>query len=162
MAFLQPTGFDSFIEYWRFVWAREFHDVDPPFAKTEYEKTILERVGDVMVRPLVGLGDHALRNIRNPLMVLTITLTAIVAVTILFYPEELVKAVSKVVPFALRIKPWMFRAGVFALVQTTILGVGLRALGRLSPWGELWGLWDQLPRRIRPVSIGTEIVAPAV
>jgi hypothetical protein len=157
MTFFTPTGFHSFSEYWQFAWAREFRDIED-HEKLEYAKTRLERLGDFMVYPIHKISDHALRNIRNPLMILTVTVTAIVAVTILFYPEESVKFVSRVVPIAQQVKPWMIKATLYSVLQFTILGICLRTLGRLDPSGELWNMWDQAPRTMIPIAVGTEVV----
>lgn len=157
MVFITPTGFDSFSEYWQFAWAREFRDVEN-HEKVGYAKTRLERLGDFMVYPINRISDHALRNIRNPLMILTVTVTAIVAVTILFYPEELVNFVSRAIPIAQQVKPWMIKVALYSSLQVTIIGMCLRMLGRLDPSGELWNLWNQSPRDILPIAVGTEVV----
>lgn len=157
MALITPTGFHSFNEYWRFVWAREFCDA-ATHERVDYAKTRLEKLGDFMVYPIMRGTDHALRNIRNPLMILSVTLTALVAVTILFYPEEFMGTIARTIPFALNLKPWMIQAALFTTIQTTILGVAVRALGRLDPSGPLWARWNLEPREIRPIAVGTQIV----
>ena len=157
MPLLTPTGFQSFVEYSQFIWAREFRDVHN-HERVIYAKTRLERLGDFMVRPVLGIGDYAMRNIRNPLMILTVTLTAILGVTILFYPAELLNTVARFIPLAKQVKPWMIKAGLFSVLQFTILGLGVRTLGRLDPGGELWRLWNQMPRRVMPIWLGTQIV----
>lgn len=139
------------------MWAREFWDVDND-ERVIYAKTRLERLGDFLTYPMMKMADHTMRNIRNPLMILSVTLTAIIGVTILFYPEELMQVVSRAIPIAQQVKPWMIKATLYTTLQTTILGVGLRTLGRLDPSGELWNLWNQLPREIVPIAIGTQIV----
>ena len=99
-----------------------------------------------------------MRNIRNPLMTLSVTLTAILAVTILFYPEELMQFVSRAIPLAQQMQPYMVKVALFTTVQVTILGLGLRTFGRLSHSGELWRAWDQTPRQIIPIAIGTQVI----
>lgn len=158
MVFINPTGFDSFSEYWKFAWAREFRYSEDE-ETVVYEKTKMERLGDVIVYPIMRISDHTLRNIRNPLMILSVTITAIAVVTILFYPEELVKSVAKVVPYAAHFKPWMVKVTLYTLLQINVLGLCLRTLGRLDPSGELWELWDAAPRAIFPIGVGTEVVA---
>lgn len=150
MVFFTPTGFNSFSEYWHFAWAREFWDVDGE-ERIAYAKTRLEQLGDVLVYPVMRITDHAMRNIRNPLMILSVTLTAIIAVTILFYPEELARVVTRAIPMAQQVKPWMIKAALYTTLQVLILGIGLRTLGRLDPSGELWTLWDQMPRKLSPL-----------
>lgn len=157
MVFITPTGFHSFREYWQFAWAREFRDVHT-HERVIYAKTRLEQLGDFLVYPVMRVADHTMRNIRNPLMILSVTLTAILAVTILFYPEELMKLVVKGIPIAQKFKPWMVKAALFTAFQVTILGIGIRTLGRLDPSGELWNLWNQGPRDIMPIAVGTQIV----
>jgi hypothetical protein len=152
-----PNGFHSFSEYWQFAWAREFRDVDD-HERVLYAKTRFERLGDFMVYPVMKISDHAMRNIRNPLMILSVTLTAIVAVTILFYPEELMRVVSYAIPLAQQVKPWMLKAAFYSALQVTILGIGLRTLGRLDPSGELWTAWNQSPREMIPIAVGTQLV----
>jgi hypothetical protein len=157
MVSFAPTGFTSFSEYWRFAWAREFRDIDT-HERIEYAKTRLEQLGDILVYPTMRISDHAMRNIRNPLMILTVTLTAILAVTILFYPEQLMRGIARALPMAEQVKPWMIKAALYTALQGMIVGICLRTLGRLDPSGELWDLWDQSPREIVTVSIGTVIV----
>src|SRR4051812_31360103 len=108
MILFTPTGFNSFSEYWQFAGAREFWDVNNN-ERLEYAKTRLERLGDFLAYPVIKATDYAMRNIRNPLMILSVTLTAIIGVTILFYPEELVQFVSRLIPIAKQIKPWMIK-----------------------------------------------------
>lgn len=157
MVFITPTGFDSFQEYWQFAWAREFRDVTTQ-ERVVYAKTRLEYLGDFLVYPVMRSTDHAMRNIRNPLMILSVTLTAILGVTILFYPEELMKTVAKGLPMAQQLKPWMIKAALYTVLQLTILGIGMRTLGRLDPAGDLWNLWDRGPREIVPIAVGTQVV----
>lgn len=157
MSILTPTGFQSFSEYWRFAWAREFRDIDR-HERVIYAKTRLERLGDVMVYPIMRMADHTMRNIRNPLMILSVTLTAILAVTILFYPEELMRTISTLIPIAQKLKPWMIKGGLFTALQTTILGMGIRTFGRLDPSGALWSIWNLKPRHIIPIAVGTQVV----
>ena len=152
-----PTGFDSFSEYWRFAWAREFWDVENRH-RIQYAKARLERLGDFLTYPVMRIADHSMRNIRNPLMILSVTLTAILAVTILFYPKELIQFVSRAIPLAQQMQPWMVKAALFTTVQVTILGLGLRTFGRLNPSGELWLLWNHSPRQVVPIAVGTEVI----
>ncbi len=152
-----PIGFNSFSEYWQFAGAREFWDVDNN-ERVIYAKTRMEHLGDFLAYPLMKITDYAMRNIRNPLMILSVTLTAIIGVTILFYPEELVNVVSRVIPIAQQLKPWMIKVALYMTLQITILGIGLRTMGRLNPFGELWIVWNQTPRVIVPIALGTNIV----
>jgi|GEM_PF-1599197 len=157
ISFLTPTGFNSFSEYWHFASAREFRDIDQ-HQRVIYAKTRLERLGDLLVYPFMKIVDHAMQNIRNPLVIISITLTAIVAVTILFYPEEFMRVIARAIPMADQIKPWMIKAALYTALETTIVGIGLRTFGRLNPSGDLWRLWAPVPREIIPIVIGTQIV----
>lgn len=152
-----PTGFQSFSEYGKFVWAREFRDVQTQ-EKILYAKTRLERFGDGLAYPIMRVADHSMRNIRNPVMIFSVASTCIVAVTILFYPAELIQIVTRVIPMAKKIQPWMIKVALYTVLQTTILGVGLRTLGRLDPSGALWNAWNHFPRQILPVAIGTQVI----
>lgn len=152
-----PIGFQSFSEYWKFAWAREFRDIGNQ-ERVVYAKTRLERLGDMMTYPVMKIADYALLNIRNPLMILSVTLTAIIGVTILFYPAELMRIVTRLVPLAQKLKPWMVKGAGYVVLQTTIVGIGLRTLGRLDPSGELWNRWNHSPRQVIPIAVGTQIV----
>jgi hypothetical protein len=158
---ITPTGFQSFSEYWQYAGAREFRHVDN-HERVIYAKTRLERLGDFLVYPVMRTTDYTIRNIRNPLMILSMTITAILAVTILFYPEKLIHTVTRAIPLAQKIKPWMIKASLFAIVQMTILGIGIRTFGRLDPSGALWNLWNRQPRQITPIAVGTLIVTRAI
>jgi len=156
MLSLTPTGFDSYHHYFQFVFAKEFrlqenHD---PFV---YSKSVLEHVGGILAKPFTGFTDFSLKNIRNPLFITSLALTAICGVTILFYPDRVVQWMERFIPVVLNVKPWMIKAGFYTAIQSVILGIGLRTLGRLNN-AVLWEAWTTLPRRIIPISLGTVVV----
>ena len=108
-----------------FVFAQGFLENGRPY---DYKQNKVERVGHGL-RSIVGkVLDVTLREIKKPVTVVALTLLAALGVTLVFYPST----VFTVLPFLTLIKPWMVKAGIFAIVQTTILGIGIRACGRLS------------------------------
>lgn len=149
-----PTGFDSRADYFRFMWARKFLTADRRQEFT-YAKSKLEILGEGLSKPALGLTNYALQNIRNPLMITALTLAAIGVTTILFYPDQFVRQVVQFMPFALCLKAWMIKAGLYAATQMMIIGVGLRTLGRLNNL-QLRNAWAQ--RQVIPIFIGTELI----
>lgn len=153
---LTPTGFDSYKQYFQFAFAKEFR-LQENYDPFVYPKSALERVGEGLAKPFTGFTDYSLKNIRNPLFITTLAMTAICAVTILFYPDRVVQWVERFIPMVLNVKPWMVKAGFYTVIQSMILGLGLRTLGRLNN-PSLWETWTLEPRKIIPISLGTEIV----
>lgn len=154
---MKPIGFDSWRHYFNFVFAREFRNVDDNqiFA---YSQTRMQKVGAILSKPIVSLTNYTLLNIRSPIVILSLTIVAIAGVSIMFYPAELVDFLSKIIPISHKVEPWMAKMILFLTVQTTILGVGLRAIGRLNN-DELWAAWKT--RQIYAVVLGAQLVQNA-
>lgn len=151
------TSFNSVGDYFRFGNAKSFfHSGEQKFF--EYPKNLLERIGDRLVKPVASTTDFLLVNIRNPLMILALTVAAIALVTIAFYPTVFMNALGAVIPFVFSIEPWMVKLAVFAAVEINILGVGLRTLGRLTN-KVLMQAWTN--KEIIPISLGTQIIKTA-
>lgn len=148
------TGFNSFFEYSRFALAQGFLD-QRTNALSTYPKSSLERIGDVLVRPVLGGLNLSVKNIHNPAVISGLALMAIAAATVFFYPHRIV------IPFNL------FSAGrvkfaLYCTIMTTIFGLSLRTLGRLQEDGELfvqWQMRDRTGRRyLQPIPIGATLI----
>ena len=150
------NSFLSFRDYSRFATAREYFLKDHP-RPFEYSKNFLERIGDILLKPTLGPVDLLLRNIKNPLTILALAVTAIFITTIIFYPAEAAKAATTLAPFLVHVEPWMTKFALFSAMNVNILGLGLRTLGRLCN-KELMPAWEAQPRAIKPIAIGTAIV----
>ena len=120
--------FKNPLEYSRFLFAREFAtNVEGSVAPLNYKKNGLEKWGGRLVAPLFGLANIVGQNIQNPTFIIASTVVALAAITLFFYPEKFLALVPK----ALRIAPWVAKASFYVLLQITVLGIGLRALGRM-------------------------------
>lgn len=150
---LTPTGFESYKEYFQFVLAREYRDAHTN-EKFEYPKSRLEILGDWLSKPAIGLTDRAILNIRNPLMITALAVVAIGITTLIFYPDQVVQHITRTIPITKKIEPWMIKGVMYLIACTTIFGLGLRADQRLANL-TLRNNWDQTPRKIVPISIGT-------
>jgi Ca2+/Na+ antiporter len=154
------THFNSIKEYFSFVGAREFWDRETKqvFAPP---KSRLETVGEWVAAPILKTTDFAFRNIKNPLFILALTVAALAAATILFYPTQVVAAIALVMPPLLLITPAMLKFGLYLGIQTTLIGLFLRTWGRLAPDGELMQAWNtRLPdgaRRLEPIPLGANL-----
>lgn len=137
--------FLNFKEYGDFALAREFLYRDPTKGMFNHVPNRLEKLGGRLIAPLFTPADKVLRNIRNPLLIAALTISGIFFTTLLFYPSVFVLLTSCVL--AIKIT-------AFTLLQTTILGLCLRTLGRLSPSNELLKAWDN--KELVPVPIGAE------
>lgn len=119
-----PTGFPSWRSYFSFAVAREF-------TGGEHRPNLIERIGDVLSYPVFRPLNSLFQNITNPLVLTALVVAGIALTTLLFYPAQFIAAVQYVLPFIARIESWMLRFVLFAAIETAILGIGLRALGRM-------------------------------
>jgi len=150
---ITPTGFQSWKEYFSFVLAREYIS-----AKTGevfiFKREKLEKLGSSLsslgMKPL----DFFLKEIRNPLMLVTTTASALFITSILYYPSQTGSIVTTILPFLKEIEPYHVRAFAYGMCQSIILGLGMRAYGRL----ENHTLMEAFKKKeIIPISIGTHI-----
>ncbi len=123
------SDFRSLLKYGRFAMAREFAGQNNA-TDFNYQKNRLERLGDAMLRPIFHPTDLFFRNIRNPFVILSMTVTAIALVSIGFYPAQFFAGVYAVAPFMKLLRPEMAKFGLYLATQMIILGLGLRTLGR--------------------------------
>lgn len=132
--------FNSFTDYLRFVCARKFVTDDNRTFRTENKS---ERWGGYLVTPLLKPLNFCLQNIRNPLMVVALTVGALFMSTLIFYPASL-SALAIAVP--------IIRLTAFTLTQATIIGLCVRTLGRLAnkPLMQAWEAGS-----IYPVGLGS-------
>jgi len=96
----------------------------------QYEKHPLENIGGWLRAPVGIPTNKFLQEIKNPLVILSMVALAGSAITIAFYPREFFHTVKVIVPFVEQVKPWMVKATLWIIGEATILGIGLRALGR--------------------------------
>lgn len=140
--------FSTFREYARFAMAREFIYADPDKGDFRYHKNKIERLGDFLVAPLFSPSDKLLSNIRNPALIASLTALALFANTAAFYPS----VVEKIFSYT-----WLLHDGSFYLSTATILGLGMRTLGRLHPLdNDLMQAWDK--KELIPVPLGAEFI----
>lgn len=146
-------AFDSWRECLQFTFARGFwnNQTNNPLV---YEKHALENIGGFLTKPILGTADVVGKNIRNPLVIVASTIVLLAAVTIAFYPAQFMFALSFVIPKVIQIKPWMIKFAVYSLVQTAIIGIGIRICGRLSNV-HLLDLWNN--KLIKPIPIGAKL-----
>ena len=137
--------FDSFKDYFRFLGAKEFVYTDTK-ATFEYQQNLLEKTGRFLAYPIWHSGDFMIRNIRNPLFVTAIVAAGIALTTLLFYPSVFTGVLWGV---------GALKFPAYLITQSTILGVGLRTLGRLSN-SQLMMSWDA--RQIEPLRVGSIIL----
>lgn len=151
---ITPTGFDSWSNFFEFGLAREFVSADVEEA-IEIPESRLEKFGHVLSFPLLHPVNYLMREIKNPLVILSLTVALVALATLIFYPAQMMAAVYSVLPFLAKVQPWMAKLAAFCVVQTTILGMGLRALGRMCNT-DLRKAWDN--KEIVAIHIGARIV----
>lgn len=147
-----PAGFPSWSNYAHFILAREFAPQDPT-QQVPIAQNRLEVLGHALSLPVAKPFNYLLREIRNPLVILSLAVSLVALATLVFYPAELVLFATTLFPFLAHAKPWMFKAALYVGVQTTILGLGLRALGRVCN-DALMHAWHT--RQIVPVHVGAK------
>lgn len=148
--------FESVRDYARFCTAREYWHEDVGDGGFEYEKRWLERAGDLMIAPVHRTADFSLRNLTNPLMITTLTVAMAALATLVYYPDQTIETVLKVLPEHRLLTLSGMKFSAYLGVQWLILGLGARTMGRLIN-GSLMQAWTE--RRIVPISVGTVIQA---
>ncbi|MDB2614011.1 hypothetical protein N9Y92_02505, partial [Chlamydiales bacterium] len=108
----------------------------------KYSPNRLEKIGHTLRLGIGSALDLLLREIKNPITIVAFTALALLAATIGFYPATALAVVTTIVPFASAIQPWMIKLALYLLVQSTILGVGTRTLGRFDN-PELLERWNK-------------------
>lgn len=139
-------SFGSSGEYFRFIGAKEFRTVNNG-ELFSHDKNILEKIGEGLSKPVLGTSDMVMRNIKKPLFVTAVAITVIVLLTLVFYPSTFAGMVGSVV------QPWIIKFGFYIALQTTVLGVGIRAIGRLRNEA-ITTAWNQ--KKIFALQIGME------
>lgn len=129
---MTPTGFPSWKSFFSFTLARGFLDTERGSLIEPREVGRLESIGRTFswaVQPV----DLLLKNIRNPLVIISLTMTSLFVATIAFYPLQAWTAAVTVFPFLEKAAtPHVLQAGCYFLTQATIAGLGIKAFGRLS------------------------------
>lgn len=125
-----PSGFSSWSDFGHFTLAREFALVDSS-QPAVLAQNPLERLGQLLSFPVTTPFNFILREIKNPLVIVSLTVSLVALATLVFYPAELFLAATSVVPFLAHAEAWMFKLALFVGVEVTIAGIGVRALGRV-------------------------------
>ncbi|HEY4255411.1 MAG TPA: hypothetical protein VGM34_03585 [Chlamydiales bacterium] len=128
---MTPNGFNTWREYFSFTLAREYmsRDTGELFS---FQPGYLERAGKVFSFVVLTPLDAFLRGIRNPLVILSLTMISLFFVSIAFYPVQTWALASSAIPLIKGIKSSHIQAACYLVSQGLILGLGLRAVGRLS------------------------------
>lgn len=140
------NDFTSIKDYFRFVGAQQFAYKEGlrPFP---LRKGLLEKLGGVFVKPVMQSGDYILKNVRNPLFLTAIVVSALALTTLIFYPTVF-SGIFSIAP--------AIRLSAYILTQSTILGLCLRTLGRLNNL-PLMQAWKN--QELQPIPIGTIIIS---
>lgn len=128
---MTPAGFGSWREYFSFGLAREYQRIDTG-QLFEMQPGILERAGRALSVVVMKPLDALARGIRNPLVILSLTVTSLFFVSIAFYPVQTWAIVTTVLPLVKYITAAHVQAACYAISQATILGLGLQAFGRFN------------------------------
>lgn len=138
--------FNTVREYVRFAAAREFWHAEDDEGGFGYQKTTIEKIGDVLL-PGLKLSDGALKRIREPSVIVVSTIAALSIATVMFYPEKCTEVFLRAFPVASMIKPWAVKLAVFVVAELHIIGLGLRTYGRLdnAPLMQAWRNKTVLP-----------------
>lgn len=153
-----PKGFSSIGNYIKFCLARSyvtkesrapFHYPNDPFY--------MERIGDILSRSLSEPLHYAVANLYNPVFITGFTFSAMGVATLIYYPKQVNAFLEKFIPQAKHINPHTAKFALFAFFQFTILGIGIRALGRLNNL-ELRNAWRA--NQIEALQIGGTLNVP--
>ncbi len=149
---VKATGFPSWLNSFHFAFARQFAPADPQ-RSVNIAMNRLEKLGHFLSKPILQPLNFFLREIKNPLVILALTVSLVAIATLIFYPAQFMLVVTTVLPFLAKVEPWMVKLALFVCVETVILGIGLRALGRMCN-KELRKQWHD--QKIVPVHIGAK------
>lgn len=144
------TGSKGFVNHVSFALAKEYRLVEAQNTHV-YAQSRLEQIGACLIKPLEKVVDWAFKDLTNPATVIALTTAASVAVAAAYYPEELLS----VFPAMRHITPENIRLLGFCCTEVSILGAGLRALGRFSN-KELYASW--LDGRVKVIHVGDQLV----
>lgn len=147
---MTPIGFDSWKDYFQFSLGREFVNRETGILFTVHSP--IERVGHALANVVMKPLDLVMREFRNPMVIVALTIAMLVATTIVFYPAHAMAIACKVFPFLKVIEVGHVKFVLYAVSQTVIAGLGIRTVGRLSNH-ELMG--SLRAREIIALSIGT-------
>lgn len=147
---MTPAGFGSWREFVAFGVAREYQRVDTnqPFESSPGR---IELTGKALSVAVIKPLDVLLQGIRNPLVILSLTMVSLFFVSIAFYPAQTWAILSTALPMVKQITASHIQAACYALSQATILGLGLQAFGRFSNQSLMAA---HRAGEIRPVPIG--------
>lgn len=137
--------FSGFPDYIRFTFAKDFTWKEASATPFKYTKNKYEKIGNLFTKPILKPIDFSLRNGRNPLFIIAMTIGALFSATLLFYPWVVAGVFTPAIAAGIK-------ATAFTLTQSSIVGLCLRTLGRLNNQ-ELMQEWDQ--HRIAPRGIGS-------
>ena len=147
--------FDSLKDFGRFVFAKEYclRETNEPFV---YQKSFAEKIGDVFLIPTMRPRDLVLRNLNNPIFIMSMVILGIALTTIAFYPTQFALVASMVMPAMIKLSPATIKFGLYIFTNMTIIGLFLRTWCRLNPEGELVKNWEK--GNLRAVAVGEELV----
>ncbi len=147
---ITPSEFGSWKEFFSFGLAREYQRLDNG-QLFEVQSGRLETVGRTLSVIVIKPLDALARGIRNPLVILSLTMVSLFFVSIAFYPLQTWGVVSTVLPFVKSITAAEIQVSYYTISQATILGLGLQAFGRFNNPALMQAHRD---RAIRPIPIG--------
>jgi hypothetical protein len=127
--------FETFASYVHFSLARDFNVKDDSQTPYLYPKNNCEKVGNLLSKPVLAPLDFSMRHGRNPLFIMALTIVGVFTATMLFYPAVVAGVISVTALLVIKI-------AAFTLIQTSIIGLGLRTFGRLNN-PQLMDAWDR-------------------
>lgn len=137
--------------FWKLLFAKDFV-LNATGEVYEYKQNIVERIGRAFRWGVGSFLDFFVSHFKICVTVIVLTLLSFLVVSICFYDV----VVFKVLPFMLYvIKPTVLKTACYVVIQTTIFGVALRTIGRLSnkDFMEEYSKGD-----LRPILTGMKLV----
>lgn len=138
-------GFDS---YYSFNFAREFVDRQ---TGEKFPISRFEKIGDALAGLILKPLDTIMKEFRNPVVIVALTITLLFIASIIFYPVQSMAIACRLLPFLKYVRPAHIKAALYVFSQTVILGLGLRSVSRLSN-PELMNAFQR--HQIIPIPIG--------
>lgn len=147
---MTPAGFDSWRSFWSMATAREFFDLET--KQTVKRRSCLEVTGSHLSAVLLKPLDAVMKEFRNPVVIVALTVSLIFIASIVFYPAQTFGMACRILPFLKAVRPHHVKAALYFISQIAIGGIGLRMFGRLSNHELMQGVRSG---RVMPVPIGS-------
>ena len=124
---MDHKGLSRLKKHFQFVVAKNFQNKDG--SSFLYSLSLCERLGKILLVPFTFPLEFLLSFFSWQIVLMIITMTALVMASIFYYPDQIAKVISWIVPLISREQAKFL---CYLWIQCYLIGMLLRTLGRLS------------------------------